>query len=58
MTTVPLLVAHSGTLSWDEALFFLVPVVLLVVLQLVARGKAKSEVEAGEKKDDESGGAL
>lgn len=35
------LVAHSGGLGWDELLLFASPVVILVILQVVGRGKAR-----------------
>ena len=47
-----LLVAHAGGFGWDEALIFLVPVVILGVLQLLGRRKAR---EAGEDGDEGDG---
>ena len=47
-----LLVAHAGGFGWDEALIFVVPVVILGVLQLLARRKAG---EAGEDGDEGDG---
>jgi hypothetical protein len=35
------LVAHSGGLGWDELLLFASPVVVLVILQVVGRRKAR-----------------
>jgi hypothetical protein len=42
------LVAHSGGMGWDEAIIFVIPVVILGVLQLLARRKAR---EAGTQED-------
>ena len=43
------LLAHTGGFSWDEALFLLVPVIVLVVLARQARKKA---AELEEPSDD------
>ena len=50
-------VAHAGGMGWDEALIFAVPVVILGVLQVLARRKARdaSPVDGGE---DEGGGGT
>ena len=44
------IVAHAGGMGWDEALIFAVPVIILAVLQVLARRKAAQEVG-----DDEDG---
>ena len=49
------LVAHAGGMGWDEALIFALPVVILVVLQLLARRKARDE-EAADGGDEGAGG--
>ena len=48
------LVAHSGGFSWDEALLFASPVVVLIVLQIIGRRRARGE-DATEQ-DDADGG--
>jgi hypothetical protein len=47
------LIAHSGGFSWDEALVFALPVVVLVVLQVL--GRRKRDVD-GEPAAGEGGG--
>ena len=47
MTAVMDQVAHAGGMGWDEALIFAVPVVILAVLQLLARRKASDAVDGG-----------
>ena len=39
MTRITSLIAHGGGFSWDEALVFALPVVVLVVLQVLGRRK-------------------
>jgi hypothetical protein len=39
------LVAHSGGLGWDELVLFASPVLILVVLQVVGRRKARRDDE-------------
>ena len=46
-----LLVAHGGGFGWDEALIFVVPVVILGVLQLLARRKAREAGDDGDEGD-------
>ena len=41
------LLAHAGGMGWDEALIFAVPVVILGVLQLLARRKARETADDG-----------
>ena len=48
-------VAHAGGLGWDELLVFALPVVILVVLQVLGRRKAR-EAAANEQDVDVSGG--
>lgn len=38
-------VAHSGGMGWDEARIFAVPVIILGVLQILARRTAKDAVD-------------
>ena len=45
------IVAHAGGMGWDEALIFAVPVIILAVLQVLARRKAKDAVEDGDEGD-------
>jgi hypothetical protein len=40
VTTAPLL-AHAGGFSWDEALFLVLPVIVLLILTRQARKKAE-----------------
>ena len=49
------LVGHAGGVGWDEAVLFALPVVVLAVLQVLARRKAARD--AGEDGGDEGGGA-
>ena len=44
MTAVGL-VAHSGGMGWDEALIFAIPVLILGVLQVLARRKARDTAD-------------
>lgn len=46
------LVAHAGGLGWDELLLFVSPVVVLVVLQVIGRRKARAENQSGDRPDD------
>jgi hypothetical protein len=39
---VATLVAHAGGTGWDEVLLFATPIVLLVVLQVLGRRKARA----------------
>lgn len=48
------LVAHSGGFSWDEFLLFASPVVVLVVLQVIGRRKARGD-DATEQDDPDGG---
>ncbi len=48
------LVAHSGGLGWDELLLFASPVVILVILQVVGRRKARGE-DATEQDEPDGG---
>ena len=53
-----ILVAHSGGLSWDELLLFASPVVVLVILQIVGRRKARDAAASEQDEvDDGEGGA-
>jgi hypothetical protein len=52
------LVAHAGGTGWDEVAVFAVPVVILVILQVVGRRKAR-DAAPGEQDgggDGEAGG--
>ena len=51
MTPAGPLVAHAGGMGWDEALIFAVPVVILAVLQLLARRKAGETADDGDEGD-------
>ena len=51
------LVAHAGGFGWDEALIFAVPVVILAVLQLLARRKAQ-DADGADEADEGDGGAA
>ena len=52
MTAAAVVVAHAGGMGWDELLVFALPVVILVVLQVVGRRRAReaspSEQDGGE----------
>ena len=50
------LVAHSGGMGWDEAVIFAIPVIILGVLQLLARRKAAAQVDEDEGVDERDGG--
>ena len=54
MTAV--LVAHAGGMGWDELLVFALPVVVLVVLQVVSRRRAR-DAAATEQDGTEDEGA-
>ena len=56
MTPDMRMVAHAGGMGWDEALIFAVPVVILGVLQLLARRKARDDVDDGDRGDEGDGG--
>ena len=46
------IVAHAGGMGWDEAMIFAVPVVILGVLQVLARRKAAQDpVDDGDEGD-------
>lgn len=40
------LVAHAGGTGWDEVAVFVVPIVILVILQVVGRRKARAGAPA------------
>ncbi len=46
--------AHSGGFGWDEAAFFTLPLVILVILQLVSRRRARREAESASAQVDEA----
>ena len=61
MVAVVAVVAHAGGMGWDEALLFALPVVVLVVLQVIGRRRAKDagvdDGGRGEGSDDDDHGA-
>ena len=48
--TMVRVVAHAGGMGWDEALIFALPVLVLVVLQVIGRRRARDA--GGEGADD------
>ena len=48
------LLAHAGGFGWDEALFLLLPVVVLLVLARQAKRKAAEDDEPAESTDHPS----
>ena len=50
------LIAHSGGIGWDEAVIFVLPVVVLVVLQVLGRRKRDPGVDPPEDGDGGDGG--
>jgi hypothetical protein len=55
MTAVAALVAHAGGTGWDEIVVFLLPVVVLGVLQFVGRRKRAAAEETGQDAPVEDG---
>ena len=55
MTSDMGIVAHAGGMGWDEALIFAVPVLILGVLQVLARRKAR---DTADETDEGDGGAV
>lgn len=51
------LVAHTGGLGWDELLLFASPVVILVILQIVGRRKARDAAATEQDERDDGEGA-
>ena len=49
------LLAHAGGLGWDELVVFALPVVILVVLQVLGRRKAR-DADASEQDEGEAEG--
>lgn len=54
MSQVLLHLAHSGGFGWDEAAFFSLPLVILVILQLLSRRRTRRDAESASAEVDEA----
>jgi hypothetical protein len=47
------IVAHAGGMGWDEAVIFAIPIVILAVLQILGRRKARGAAAEQDGRDEE-----